>query len=117
MFAYLATAAVMCLVLPAFNFESLALQPLSVIQKTFLYFFDILEQEVVTGVTLLKFHIPCILIAAIVVNVKLKSQLGSLRFLKSMVIVALVLLPSFLGMLYLAKALLPSQLEYFMSLV
>lgn len=117
MFAYLATAAVLSFFIPLTNHFGMEISSDFYIQKIFLYFSSIFNTAEVPAETLMKFHLPCLLVAAIVVNVKMGNQLGRLSFLKALVVVAVILVPSFMGLLYLMEAVLPAQLQYFVTLV
>ena len=117
MFAYLATAAVMSFILPRTDGYGFVVQSDFYIERIFLYFFSLFNTGDVSTAILLKFHLPCLLIAAIVLNVKMGTQLGKLSFLKALLVVAVVVLPSFIVLLYLMQIVLPAQLQYFVTLV
>lgn len=117
MFAYLATAAVLSFFIPLTDDYGSVFTSRFYIERIFLYFLFIFENGGASTDVLLKFHLPCLLVASLVVYVKMGSQLGKLQFLKAIFVVAVILLPSFMGLLYLMEAVLPAQLQYFVTLV
>lgn len=117
MFAYLATAAIMSFIVPLENSYGTESSSKFYIENIFLYFFSILTADNVSTESLLKFHLPCIIIATIVVHSIMGNQLGKLRFFKALSVVIVILLPSFIGLLYLTEYFMPAQLQYFVTLV